>query len=159
MLPVFEVDFWKKRLRKAQTYGILRDSVAVFPRLTWQTHEMSMKYAAQNVKSGEKVLDFGCGYGRNAFLFPKEDYVGVDIVPEFIEIAKNENPGYSFMVGDIRKLPFKDKEFDWAIGVSMKQMIRGNYGEEVWNDIEKELRRVAKKLMIVEYDEDQPTII
>lgn len=43
-----------------------------------------------------KVLDFGCGYGRLAGAFDPEAYVGIDLNPSGIERAADQHPGYLF---------------------------------------------------------------
>jgi len=59
------------------------------------------------VKSGDRVLDFGCGNGRVSEIMKSEtSYVGVDSSKELIKIAKTKYPEASFIVGDMRKLPF-----------------------------------------------------
>lgn len=64
------------------------------------------------------VLDAGCGMGDLLpFLYMKADnfkYVGMDINPDFIDIAKKRYEGHQFLVGD----PFFgkiDKKFDVVI--------------------------------------------
>lgn len=101
-----------------------------------------------------KVLDAGCGYGRWSELF--EDYVGVDFSPDFIDEAKRKYPSKNFIVADLKDLPFNKNEFDIAFCVSIKQMVRANLGDEEWNLMLKELKRVAKKVLILEYEDPKP---
>jgi ubiquinone/menaquinone biosynthesis C-methylase UbiE len=63
------------------------------------------------------------------------------------------NPNKNFVKADIKNLPFKDNEFDWAICSSIKQMIISNCGEKEWYAMQKELHRVCKKILILEYSE------
>lgn len=42
------------------------------------------------------VVEFGCGDGRLCRAFDPEKYLGIDICREVIDIALQENPGYSF---------------------------------------------------------------
>ena len=44
----------------------------------------------------EKIVDFGCGYGRLCKAFPVEKYIGTDISDKAIEEAKKRNPEYRF---------------------------------------------------------------
>lgn len=101
-----------------------------------------------------RVLDAGCGYGRSSVYF--DDYVGVDFSPDFIAKAKSKYPGKTFIQGNLKELPFKDKEFDWAFCISIKKMIIDNLGEEEWSKMQKELSRVAKKVLILEYEDPEP---
>lgn len=66
------------------------------------------------IKEKDKILDFGCGHGR-LLLFLKNmnvDYVGVDVSPKIISIAKKNFPKYTFQVVDKLRLPFSDSFFN-----------------------------------------------
>ena len=151
MNPIFELDFWQKRLDEARKINLLSHSIGMgfnFP-LIDKIHEQIIQ---KEIKKGEKVLDFGCGYGRSSHWFDRDDYVGIDLVPDFIQTAQTMFPEYRFLVHDLRKpFPFKRKEFDWGIGISMKEMIRRDAGQEEWEKIVKNLKKVCKKLLILEY--------
>ena len=41
--------------------------------------------------TGDKILDFGCGYGKLATMLPEKEYVGIDIDKKVIESAKEIN--------------------------------------------------------------------
>jgi SAM-dependent methyltransferase len=47
------------------------------------------------------VLDFGCGYGRICTAFNPSAYTGIDLNPEAVQKAREQNPGYSFMEVDL----------------------------------------------------------
>jgi len=49
----------------------------------------------------ETVLDVGCGDGNLLPLLPPCVYTGIDMVPEFIERARNRFPGREFREGNI----------------------------------------------------------
>lgn len=149
------VAFWQDRLRRAK-----HPIHAIGIGFDWNwIDSIHLKILFQHYKQGEKVLDVACGIGRTAYWFRDEDYVGFDFVPEFIDIAKKENPGKDFRVLDIReKLPFKKHEFDLAVLVSVKKPLEVNMQEE-WPSIEKELKRVAKKVLVLEYGNNDPVEI
>lgn len=65
-----------------------------------------------------RLLDFGCGIGILASIFPKKKYVGFDLDSEAISYAKEINPGYNFLVGDATTFKFKEK-FDLIIVVGV----------------------------------------
>lgn len=44
-----------------------------------------------------KVFEFGCGYGRLAKAFHPSAYIGYDINPAALSVAKLNNPKHSFM--------------------------------------------------------------
>lgn len=65
-----------------------------------------------------KILDIGCGPGRDAKLFLSHgfDVTGIDISSKMIQVAKENAPGGSFQVMDIESLNFPSETFDgiWA---------------------------------------------
>lgn len=115
----------------------------------WSDIELQQSQIIRRECAGLKVLDAGCAYGRISEWV--ENYTGVDISPDFIERARAKYPGKQFAVADLRTLPFADKEFDIAVCVSIKDMVIDNLGGEVWDIMEKELHRVAKKILLIEY--------
>ncbi|ELZ87649.1 ubiquinone/menaquinone biosynthesis methyltransferase UbiE [Haloferax elongans ATCC BAA-1513] len=64
--------------------------------------------------SGERVLDAGCGPGRDTQTFNDDGFevTGFDLTASFIETAAAEVPDASFARGDMRRLPFADDTFD-----------------------------------------------
>ncbi len=67
---------------------------------------------------GAKVLDAGCGSGRDSDLLQSKgfDMIGMDISEGLIKEAKKAYPSIDFVVGDLLDLPFPDKNFEgiWA---------------------------------------------
>jgi SAM-dependent methyltransferase len=145
--PIDTIDFWRSRIERAKR-GNMNYSVYLANRQLWEKIEALHASVLKNTVYG-RVLDAGCGYGRISGLI--DDYTGVDFSPDFIEWAKELNPGKTFIQADLKNLPFKDQEFDWAVCSSIKQMVIGNLGEAEWEKIRKELLRVAKKILILEY--------
>ncbi len=82
----------------------------------WPEFEELKKY----IKSGERILDLGCGNGRLFELFKDKNikYIGVDFSEKLIEKAR-EKYGEYFQVADVLSLPFPDNYFDsvWSIAV------------------------------------------
>ena len=71
-----------------------------------------------------KILDAGCGEGRNLIYFIRNNYhvFGIDRNEDSIQmlkhLSKSINPDYPierFKVGDVNTLPFDDHEFDAII--------------------------------------------
>ena len=98
--------------------------------------------------SGARLLDIGCGLGREAFPLSDSgfDVVGIDISQEVISQVKRlaEEKGYDipFVAYNGKKLPFPDDSFDgvliWA------QTFGLLYGEVYKRDYLSECRRVLK---------------
>lgn len=147
-LPVNKEGFWKARLKEAEKHNVIHYSVYLTNHNDWKKIADAHKKILEPYKD-KKVLDAGCGYGRSSEWF--NDYIGVDLSPDLIEKAKELYPDGDFRVGRLEELPFKDNEFDLAFCVSVKAMVIGQLGEEKWIPIEKELKRVAKKVILLEY--------
>lgn len=150
--PVTDVNFWKDRIQSAAKQGREFWSVYITRDSDWQhIFETHKRILRDEVEPGKRVLDAGCGYGRMAKLFEPKDYIGVDLSPEFIQTAKEKNPKHRFEVGRLEALPFTENFFDVAFCISIKEMIIENIGLQLWQHMEKELKRVAKKVLILEY--------
>lgn len=150
--PVNKLEFWKERIDHAQKEHYM---VYVTGEQDWKRiNKAHEEIFAKEVKDTDRVFDAGCGYGRWANRFT--NYVGIDFSPDFIEKAKKNFPSKDFRVMDMKKLDFKDKEFDVAFCVSIKKMIVDNLGENEWNLMQKELQRVSKKLLLLEYETPEP---
>ncbi len=67
---------------------------------------------------GKNILDFGCGFGDIISHLEKKSknfsYTGVDIVPEFIEVATRHYPKHKFLLHNPLTNPIKQK-FDIVI--------------------------------------------
>lgn len=65
-----------------------------------------------------KILDLGCGFGRDSRIFSsnKFDTYGIDLSSKMIEKAKEFSPKTKFFVMDMLKLKFDDNFFDGVWG-------------------------------------------
>lgn len=63
---------------------------------------------------GDKVLDVGCGPGRDARYFVEKglDVTGIDLTSKFTEIASERVPKAEFLKMDMRDLEFSKNTFD-----------------------------------------------
>ncbi len=75
--------------------------------------------------AGDKVLDLGCGNGRNLIYFKEKivDYFGVDNSPELIKIAKKKHPDQNFRVDNALNLSFGDNFFDKVYSIAVLHQI------------------------------------
>ncbi|MBD3163880.1 methyltransferase domain-containing protein [Candidatus Woesearchaeota archaeon] len=67
------------------------------------------------------VLDIGCGFGGlyrylNSSRVKDFSYLGIDIMPEMVDIARKKNPTAKFRVGDILKDELLHFDYVFAIG-------------------------------------------
>lgn len=148
MKPIFTRGFWKERIDTAREEHY---SVYVCNKDSWRRIESIHRgILSANVRG--MVLDAGCAYGRFARYFDPDEYVGVDLSEDFINCARERNPDYRFIHADLRNLPFRDGEFEWSFCVSIRRMVERDAGREEWQRIERELKRVSKKVLVLEYE-------
>jgi SAM-dependent methyltransferase len=82
--------------------------------------EVNFLVEALGLVAGMRLLDVGCGPGRHALALARRglDVTGVDLSPEFVELARAaadaEGLTARFVLGDVRELAY-DSEFDAAI--------------------------------------------
>ena len=89
---------------------------------------------------GKSVLDVGCGMGDLLpYLYSKTnnfDYLGVDIVPEFIEVAKKRYEGHDFRILN----PFKEEmaeKFDVIVLCGALNANKNNWLNERFQKVSK----------------------
>lgn len=147
--PTDSVDFWKQRIKEAQ-----KDEHIVYlaGESEWKNIvEQHSSIFRKEIKPTDKVLDAGCGYGRSSIFFSPDQYIGVDFSPDLIELANKKHPKYSFVCSSLDNMQFENGCFDVAIVVSIRHMVIANSGEQTWDRMEKEIKRVAKRVLILEY--------
>lgn len=135
-------------------YDLLNDVLSVGTHRLWKK-----KFVKEATKHNPKsALDCACGTGDIAFMMESEvpHVVGLDFSENMIEFAteraKKQNSSVRFTVGDIQKLPFKDKEFDVAtISFGIRNVENLELGL-------RELSRVAKSVYILEFGQPRNKI-
>ncbi len=77
-----------------------------------------IEYFSLQFPRNSKILDIGCGAGRDASYFASKGFsiTGIDFSKRLIEIAKNKVSGGKFSVMDFENLSFPYSNFDgvWA---------------------------------------------
>lgn len=160
--PILDQMYWKERLLRYRNNELHR---AIFkcPLETWQKVEAKHKeILAKHISPSDSILDCGCGWGRLLTLMPSTwlgHYIGVDLSPDFVKLGRELYPDRAprFFVGDLRELgwlnqPIRVRKFSWAILISIRPMVIRNLFQEVWDQMEKQIRSVADKLLYLEYD-------
>ncbi len=62
-----------------------------------------------------KVLDLGCGSGRNFMESEDLDFYGVDFSSKMVELAEKRGIAVEVKKGDVSGIPYEDEVFDWVI--------------------------------------------
>jgi SAM-dependent methyltransferase len=158
---ILDPTYWKGRLERARAAGTLYHAVYVEQQSRWDAIERKHRaILARTIGPCDSVLDAGCGYGRLLTLMPDDwtgFYRGIDLSYDMVTLARAKYPDWMFAVGDLRALPFMTtpgKWFEWAVMVSVRAMVIRECGRETWAEMERELRRVARRLLYLEYDPD-----
>lgn len=164
-LPVSDPAFWKARLQNV----IVAEKpiyIAVYdmPAQTWECiRQDHAAILSQKIKPKESILDAGCAYGRLLELLPGDwqgDYLGIDISPDFIELAKKAHPNHTFMIGDLCDLSsIANKAFDWAVLISVEGMVEVNLGKAVWLQMKEQITRVAKRTLLLDYEQSSKAVV
>lgn len=151
--PVDDPLFWKQRLDQATLEKAIEKSVYRCSKEEWdKINDYHLSIIKLIVSDSDKVLDAGCGYGRNCSWYNPTQYTGVDFSPDFIAEANKRFPLYNFNIGNLSDLWYEDNSFDYAICTSVMIMIVQNCGWFAWEKIQNELLRVSKKgIICLEY--------
>lgn len=88
------------------------------------------------------VADLGCGPGHVARYLSEQGVstIGIDLSPEMIRLATEQNPGLDFRTGDMLSLPFDDASLAGAI--AFYSIVHFDLGEVERAALE--IRRVLK---------------
>lgn len=162
--------YWRQRLKEAR---LARHAVYHCTQDQWLAHQERHRVAlAQFVRPTDAVLDAGCGMGYLLEVMPadwfanleagRSDYAGVDLSPAFIRFARRKWAGIrvSFHVGDLRAMTgFPDKSYDVAVLRSVKYTLITHAGQQVWDAVEREVRRVARHLLFLEFDPAEEPVL
>ena len=119
-------EFAKRLLRQtAETYDNIAQS---FSQTRGYVPGRIESKLTEFIKTGDKVLDIGCGNGRFCGLFQKigVDYTGIDNSKELVRIARDRYAGLRFEAGDATDLPFPAETFDVAVAVAVLHHIPSN---------------------------------
>jgi 2-polyprenyl-3-methyl-5-hydroxy-6-metoxy-1,4-benzoquinol methylase len=65
--------------------------------------------------SPERVLDAGCGTGEFAHLFDATGYVGVDVHPGYVHLARRMNSSHRFECADVINWEGRGERFDLVL--------------------------------------------
>lgn len=101
------IDYWEK---------VVNDPSDTYKKLFHQEEN----YLIKKIDRGSKVLDIGCGDGRNisSIVSVAKEIIGVDVDPKAVRDAQQRLSGFNnvkIILGSAFDLPFSEKEFDVAV--------------------------------------------
>lgn len=158
--PVESPLFWKNRLEEVKEQKLpIHMAVYHVTEESWQEvnkHTKDILHFYIQKENPLYILDAGCGMGHLYECLPDyiTGYMGIDISPDFITIAKQKYKRRNFRVADMRKLPFIDKEFQYAVCRSVLGML-DDFTEEGSEGVLSELKRVANKVIVIDYNDKE----
>lgn len=87
---------------------------AFFNQEALQAEQYYLEEFVSYLPAGGRVLDVGCGPGIEARFFLDRGirYEGIDLSVRMISIARERNPGAVFRLLDMRKMDYREHEFD-----------------------------------------------
>jgi ubiquinone/menaquinone biosynthesis C-methylase UbiE len=91
-----------------------------------QTHIKGISNFSKTLSQKARILDLGCGSGKDVFLFRKLGFeaVGIDGSKGMIAESRRRFPKEKFLVMDVRNLKFPDEFFDavwsWSVLTHLK---------------------------------------
>ena len=101
------------------TVGSYDKSISKYENFTGKLHpKKEAKFFLSLIREKSKILDLGCGTGRDSCIFSAKGYsvTGIDLSRKMINYARKRCKCPVFRLMDMRKLRFKSKTFGsiWA---------------------------------------------
>ncbi len=81
----------------------------------------------------DSVLDLGCGTASPIMFMPckLQSSVGVDVLPEYLRLAKQRNTHDRYVSGDITKIEFRPKSFDAVVALEVIEHLTAQEGQRL----------------------------
>lgn len=124
----------------AKTYNLIADNFS--QTRCWTPPEIE-NLITTRIKSGDKILDVGCGNGRfcPTMINAGADYTGIDIAENLIKIAKKNYPAGKFAIAAADSLPFPEQTFNAVVSIAVLHHLPS---KNLRRRFLKEIRRVLK---------------
>lgn len=108
------------------------------------------KWLLEVIPDNESILDIGCGPGHVYEIFKKanrsNDYLGIDIDPNYLKLAQTFFPGIQTRQTDTFFLPWRSEGFDNSIFFSVLEML-----PDYRKPIDEAIRVTKKQVIITTY--------
>jgi 2-polyprenyl-6-hydroxyphenyl methylase/3-demethylubiquinone-9 3-methyltransferase len=92
-----------------------------------EVHRLLLKLSKVRApQEGDTLLDVGCGTGALTAALRRHgiNATGMDVVPEFVNIAHELHPSGVFLVGEAERLPFASDSFTFVTLASVLEHVR-----------------------------------
>ena len=113
-------EHWKKENNKKAKSENLGNVLVPIGKLVFG-EGLVLSTTKKHLPLGAKILEGGCGLGANVLALHRAGYnvVGVDYAEKTVRYLNKTYPDLDIQIGDVRKLPFPDNEFNgyWSLGV------------------------------------------
>ena len=152
--PVLDPEFWRGRVEKMRSR---KDDpyIAVYDidSRTWKAiNNHTRVILARHLQPGDRILDAGCGVGTLCTLLPDGVvYAGIDLSPDFVEVARGQYPMREFFVGTFEGLAASGRRFDWVVCRAVRGMVITECGQEVWDQFRGQLLSVCDRMLLFDY--------
>jgi len=129
------------------------------------TEEVKNAFKEGIIKTGDKVLDIGCGFGRNANWLAKmgPEVTAVNINDDEIRHAKikarEARVNVNYIHADATLLPFPENYFDVALDGGCSHMIPSRDGQEKAMKETARILRHGGYLIYFGFSKDHPTYL
>ena len=92
------------------------------------------------------ILDAGCGMGIWGYLLKVSRQasvrlVGIDLALPYLSFVKQRNVYDALVRGDLTRLPFQDKTFDYVLAVEVLEHLPKNQGRKFVSELERCCRK------------------
>jgi tRNA (uracil-5-)-methyltransferase TRM9 len=112
-----------------------------------------VKTFIDSLPSHSRVLDIGCGNGKNMLYRSDLNFTGIEYSDSLCNICNSR--GLNVIQGDARTLPFKDNTFDAIIMIAVIHHINPQEHFKVLNEIKRVLTKDGK-CIITNWAVEQP---
>lgn len=140
-----EIFVKNNREKSVANYKVLFSQYGVDEKsLGWTKNKQSLRFAQMLSPfdlDGSSVLDIGCGFGdllsyiKSGYPDSSVDYTGIDIVPDFIDVAKQKNADGNFINADLFSFE-PDKKYKYVVACGCLTYLDPNKEDESYEFVD-----------------------
>lgn len=155
--PIFDPAYWKDKLydslRSMERHrAIYNGSKDEFDKIEAYQRDVLRKF----VGARTSIVDFGCGYGRLLDLVPRwwrGSYVGYDVSPDLIDVARRIWPTREFIVRDLVNDAIEPRpQCDLSVALWMRSMFLRNGQEHAFLRLLAQMQYASRKVLLIDED-------